>query len=303
MFCLPRTFIIEMEYSPVKNKNLIAAAALLAAAGLVLSGCAATEEAATPEDSSATSNAPEGLMTAGTASFCIDPEYPPMEYYAEGSGGDIIGFDADLSRAIASEWGVETEFVVTAFDGLMPGLQTMKCDILLSGLYMSEARLEVADGSSYLNAGPAILTRPGDASKFNEQLDLCGVRVASQAASANSAIIVALGEECEAAGKDAPILTEYPKVAETVLALINEKADALIETNVAAAYMVTQNDGALAAAAGEIFPPDTQFGVFTRKGDALSPAVAEALRSLNTKGVVAELAAQYGLNVADINVK
>lgn len=287
----------------MKTKNLLAVAAMFAAAGLVLSGCAATPEAPAPQDNPATSKAPEGLMSAGFASFCIDPEYPPMEYYADGSGGEIIGFDADLSRAIAAEWEVEVRFVVTAFDGLMPGLQTMKCDILLSGLYMSEARLEVADGSPYLNAGPAILTRPGDASKFNAQLDLCGVRVASQAASANSAIIVALGDDCKAAGKEAPILTEYPKVSETVLALINEKADALIETNVAAAYMVTQNDGKLAAAAGEIFPPDTQFGVFTRKGDALSPAVASALRSLNNKGVVAELAAKYGLNVNDINVK
>jgi ABC-type amino acid transport substrate-binding protein len=289
----------------VNSKTKLSAAAILAAAALVLSGCAAvTEEpAATETEAAETSTAPEGLMTEGVASFCIDPEYPPMEYYEDASGGEIIGFDADLARAIAGEWGVEIEFVVTAFDGLMPGLQTMKCDVLLSGLYMSEARLEVADGSPYLNAGPAILTRPEDSGKFNTQLDLCGVTVASQAASANSAIIVALGEECLADGKEIPNLTEYPKVSETVLALINGKADALIETNVAAAYMVTTNDGAIAAAAGEIFPPDTQFGVYTRKGDPLSASVASALSALNSAGAIKPLAEKYGLNINDINIK
>jgi ABC-type amino acid transport substrate-binding protein len=158
------------------------------------------------------------------ATLCIDPEYPPLEYYEDGSGGEIVGFDADAGRALAEHWGVEVKFEVTAFDGLMPGLQSRRCDMILGGLYMSEERMEVADAAPIMNAGPAVLAAPENASDFSSPTDLCGRTVAAQAASSNAARIAALEEECTADGKDAPRLTEYPKTAETVLAVLNGKA-------------------------------------------------------------------------------
>jgi ABC-type amino acid transport substrate-binding protein len=269
------------------------------AAVLALAGCGSS---AGGEGAAASSeNAPSGLVNDGQATLCIDPEYPPLEYYSDGSGGDIIGFDADAGRALAEHWGVEVKFEVTAFDGLMPGLQTRRCDMILGGLYMSEERLQVADAAPIMKAGPAVLTAPGKTSELASPADLCGLTVAAQAASSNAARIQALADECQADGKEAPRLTEYPKTAETVLAVLNGKADALVETNVAASYMETQNEGKLQVAPG-VFETDTQFGVFSRKGDELTPAIAEGLKALYEDGTLAEIAKKYNLDPAILDV-
>ena len=266
---------------------------------LALSGCSTSTggDAATGN-----SNTPADLVKAGQVTLCIDPEYPPLEYYADGSGGDIVGFDADAGRALADHWGVKVKFEVTSFDGLMPGLQTGRCDIILGGLYTSPARLEVADAAPIMNAGPAALAAPALASNLTSKLDLCGRKVAAQAASSNAATVQAMGEECKAAGKGAPIVSEYPKTSDTVLAVLNGKADVLVETNVAAAYMVTQNKGKLEMAS-QVFDPDTTFGVFTKKDSSMTPAIAAAFKALKEDGSLAEIAKKYDLDPTIVDVK
>lgn len=266
---------------------------------LALSGCSAAsgDEAATGN-----SNTPKDLVKAGQVTLCIDPEYPPLEYYADGSGGDIVGFDADAGRALADYWGVKVKFEVTSFDGLMPGLQSGRCDMILGGLYTSPARLQVADAAPIMNAGPAALAAPGLVGELKGKLDLCGRKVVAQAASSNAATVTAMGEECKAAGKDAPALTEYPKTSDTVLAVLNGKADVLVETNVAAAYMVTQNAGKLEMA-GQVFDPDTTFGVFSKKGSTMTPAIATAFKALKDDGSLGKIAQKYNLDTSILEVK
>jgi polar amino acid transport system substrate-binding protein len=274
--------------------SLIAAASLVA---LTAAACSSASHATTADSSS---SAPQGLAKASTLSVCIDPEYAPLEYYANGSSGTIVGFDADVSRAIADRWKVKANLVPTAFDGLMPALQSKRCDVLLSGLYMSEKRLAVADAVPTLNTGPVIVTSPDSASSFTKPTDLCGVDIAAQSASANAAIIQGLSKPCAAAGKPAPHLTQYPQTAQTVLAVLNGKSKALIETDVAAAHMARQNQGKLVVVDG-IFPKDTKFGAFTRKGDVLSKSVAEAMTALRADGTLRTLATKYGLNPTTVS--
>lgn len=277
----------------MRTSRIIAAAAV----ATVLAGCSAQASPA-PQGGAA---APAGLTSSGKFTLCIDPEYAPLEYYENGSSGNIVGFDADAARALAKHWGVEAKFEVTTFDGLMPGLQAKRCDAIFGGLYMSDARLAVADASAVMQAGPAIITTTAKQNSFAKPTDLCGASVAAQAASTNASKIKALAGDCTAAGKDAPKLTEYPKVSETVLAVVNGKSDALIETNVAAAYMVSQNQGKLAVAPG-VFPTETKFGVFTRKNDKLSSAVAEGLKALREDGTLAKIAEQYKLDKSIVDV-
>jgi len=276
--------------------NLVAAASI---GLLALSGCSASTG---DEAAAGNSNTPKDLVKAGQVTLCIDPEYPPLEYYADGSGGEIVGFDADAGRALADYWGVKVKFEVTSFDGLMPGLQTGRCDMILGGLYTSPARLEVADAAPIMNAGPAALAAPGLAPDLKGKLDLCGRKVVAQAASSNAASVTAMGTECEAAGKKAPVLSEYPKTSDTVLAVLNGKADVLVETNVAAAYMVTQNEGKLEMA-DQVFDPDTTFGVFSKKGSTMSPAIASAFKALKDNGALAKIAEKYTLDASILDVK
>ena len=267
---------------------------------LVMTGCAAQPSGSGGNSTGSGDTAaaePEGLVKAGTLTACIDPEYAPLEYYKNGSDGDIVGFDADGIRALADHWGVAVDMKVTSFDGLMPGLQSSSCDMIFGGLYMSEARLKVADASAVMKAGPTILASPENAKKFKTADDLCGTTVAAQAASANAATVTALSDTCTSKGLGAIRVDEYPKTAETVLAVLNGKADALVETNVAAAYMVSQNKGQLAEAT-TVFKLDTTFGVFSRKGDPISAAIADGLAALQKDGTLAKVAEKYDLDPA-----
>lgn len=284
-------------------KKFMLATASVASAVLLLAGCASSGDTgeAKPKPA-ANENAPEGLVKEGALTVCIDPEYPPLEYYADGSGGEIVGFDADSVRALADHWGLETNFEVTSFDGLMPGVQTGKCDMIFGGLYQSAERAEVADSVAIMAAGPAVLAAPESVDKISDGMSLCGMRVVSQAASSNSMSVQKLSEECEAAGKPAITHTEYPKTAETVLAVINGKADALVETNVAAAYMATQNEGQLEVV-NTVFDPDTTFGAFMKLESPLAAPLAEALDALHADGTLQKIAAEYNLDESILDVK
>lgn len=282
-------------------------AAGIAAAALVLSGCSGAPASAGSGSGSGSSAgsgssvAPAGLIQSGTLTACIDPEYAPLESYKNGSGGDVVGFDADGVRALAKHWGVTPKFNITSFDGLMPALNAGRCDIVWSGLYQSDARKAISDSSPYMKAGPTPVAAPSVAAKLHTTEDLCGLRVVTQSASANSADVTDLSKKCVADGKKPIAHSDYPQTAQTVLAVLNGKADVLVETNVGAAYIASQNDGKLSVATG-VFPSETTFGVFTRKGDKLSQSVASGLKALYDDGTLRSLAQQYKLDVSALDV-
>jgi polar amino acid transport system substrate-binding protein len=119
------------------------------------------------------------LVTSGTLTNCIDPEYPPMEYYSNGSSGKIIGFDADSSAALAKELKVKIKQMATSFDGLIPALNAGRCDIVWTALYLSKKRLAVADGVPYLETGPGVVVAKGNPKKISDlSFSLCGTRIA-----------------------------------------------------------------------------------------------------------------------------
>ncbi|KHK95833.1 hypothetical protein LK09_17540 [Microbacterium mangrovi] len=277
--------------------------AAVATAALLLTGCSASSNGGSGAGAAnANSKAPEGLLEAGTLTACIDPEYAPLEYYKNGSSGDIVGFDADGVRALAAHWGVTAKLSATSFDGLMPALNASRCDIVWSGLYQSDKRKAISDSSPVMQAGPAAVAAPALAAKLSTAEDLCGLRVVTQSASANSSDVADLSKKCVADGKKAISQSNYPQTAQTVLAVLNGKADVLVETNVGAAYIASQNSGKLAVASNSVFPSETTFGVFTRKGDKLSAPVAEALKALYADGTLTKIAKQYNLDPATLEV-
>lgn len=250
------------------------------------------------EGSEASGAAPAGLLRSGELSVCTDPEYPPMEFFEAGDTTNPVGFTSDSAKALADLWDVDITWQVTSFDGLMPALQAKRCDILWTALYLSPERLEVANGTPFLETGPGLIVRSGE-SGITTQADLSGRTVAVQGGGSNEMTLQRLSDEFKAAGKPAIAIQAYPKTAETVAAVTNGKADALIETDVAVVNMVEKSGGALKAVP-DVFPTDTKFGVFTRKDSPLSAPLAEAVSTMHENGTLDEIAVRYGLDPARI---
>ncbi|WP_111767492.1 transporter substrate-binding domain-containing protein [Nakamurella deserti] len=289
------------------RKTLVTLAAIALATTLAACGDSSTPTTAggaTSGSGSASSGtapaaaAPTGLIDSASLSVCIDPEYAPLEYFEGTDTSNPVGFDADSARALGALWGVETTWQITSFDGLMPALQAQRCDIVWSGLYTSAERLAVADAAPYLKTGPGLLVAAGT-TDITDADSLSGKTVAVQGGGANEATLQTLSDEFTAAGKEPITIQPYPKVAETVAAVTNGKAQALIETDVAVGDIVAKSGGALAAVAG-VFPTETEFGVFTTKGSALTPSVAAGIKTLASDGTLATIATTYGLDPTKI---
>lgn len=116
------------------------------------------------------------MITVGS-----DIEYPPLEFYGEGSATPQ-GFDVDLAHAIAKRLGVQARFVnFTDLEGLLPALVAGRFDVVMSG--MSDSPEHRAAGVSfidYLLSGTSILVPKGNPKAVQSLDDLCGQTVAVQ---------------------------------------------------------------------------------------------------------------------------
>src|SRR5207244_384003 len=74
----------------------------------------------------------------GSFKYCDDPTFPPME--SKTTSGKPVGFDIDMANAIGKLWKVKAVFLETAFPGLLPALAAKKCNMVISGIFITPAR-------------------------------------------------------------------------------------------------------------------------------------------------------------------
>ncbi len=92
--------------------------------------------------------------------FGVDTTYPPFE--SQAADGSFVGFDIELGNAICEKLAVKCKWVVSDFDGLIPGLRARKFDGILSSLTKTPARAEQIDFSDLLWSGPSsMVTKEG----------------------------------------------------------------------------------------------------------------------------------------------
>lgn len=90
----------------------------------------------------------------------IDAEYPPYSFLDE--KGNPTGFDIESMQWIADKKGIKVKFQPTAWDGIVPALQTGKIDIIYSGMSITDDRKEkVAFSNPYWKVGPAVAAKAG----------------------------------------------------------------------------------------------------------------------------------------------
>ena len=123
---------------------------------LVLSGC---------------QNKKDALVVA------MELAYPPFE--TKDSAGNPEGISVDLAKDLGIYLGREVEIVNTAWDGLIPSLQTGKADLVISSMTITDARLEEVDFSvPYANSMLAILANKDSGITSIDDLNQEGRKVA-----------------------------------------------------------------------------------------------------------------------------
>ena len=116
-----------------------------------------------------------GVLDRGKLRVCFEAGYLPFEMIAtrgglrekslrpadERKGGQVTsfgGFDIDLAREMARTLGVDFVPVNTRWTAIIPSLQLGRCDIVISGMSVTEARRERVDFSDpYMQVGQTVL--------------------------------------------------------------------------------------------------------------------------------------------------
>jgi polar amino acid transport system substrate-binding protein len=245
------------------------------------------------------------LLTPGVLVDCVDIEYPPMEFFPEGADvndpDQAVGFDVDGARAVAEHLGLALEIRNTKFDALIPDLQAGRCDIVWTGLYINETRLEVADAVPYMATGQVVMVRAGNAPGITSPEDLCGKSVSIQSGGLVEERINAQSQACVDAGQPAINIQGYPTVADELQQIVLGRVDAVWETDSAVSDWMLRNPDQYEVAYA--LPRDDSYGIYYTKGASdLGDALASALRALKEDGTLAAIAERYQIDEDTLEV-
>ena len=108
--------------------------------------------------------------------------YPPFE--GKDDAGEPAGVSVDLMKAFGKYIGREIKIENTAWDGLIPALQTGTADLVISSMTIRPDRAEQVDFSDpYANALLAVLVNKNTDASSIEDLNQAGMKLAVKAGS------------------------------------------------------------------------------------------------------------------------
>jgi polar amino acid transport system substrate-binding protein len=233
----------------------------------------------------------------GTLKTCLDPTFPPMEYKT--TAGKLIGFDVDLANTIGKLWKVKVKLVETAFPGLLPGLASKRCNLVVSGIFVTPDRVKTFPAVAYMKSHRSLLVQAGNPKRIKGPNDLAGKTVAVQAGTKYEDYLKTLNEQFKSSGRAQFTLQSYPGDTDAVGQLLVGRADAVLTQDTSSAYQKKQNPGKLAIA--YLFPETDTFGIYHRKSDkALDAALKAAIKKLKKNGTLKKIATKFQIPLTDV---
>jgi polar amino acid transport system substrate-binding protein len=233
----------------------------------------------------------------GSFKYCSDPTFPPME--STTTAGKPTGFDIDMANAIGKLWKVKANFVQTAFPGLLPGLAAKKCNMVISGIFITPDRLKQFPAVAYMKTHRALVVAAGNPKAIKGPNDLSGKVVAVQAGTKYEEYLKSLNDQFKSSGKPQFTLQSYPGDTDAVGQILVGRADAVLTQDTSGAYQKKQHPGKLAIA--YLFPETDTFGIYYRPSDKkLGTALRSAIKTLKKKGTLKKIATKHQIPVTDV---
>ena len=135
----------------MKRRTFISLMSVMAAAGvLTLAGCSSNSGSSAAASGAASSAASTGaadqlaaIQANGKLVVALEGAWQPWSYHDESD--TLVGYDVEVSRAIAEKLGVEPEYVESDWDSLFAGLDAGRFDIVCNGVEVTEERAKTYD--------------------------------------------------------------------------------------------------------------------------------------------------------------
>ena len=173
----------------MKRRTFISLMSVMAAAGvLTLAGCSSNSGSSAAASGAASSAASTGaadqlaaIQTNGKLVVALEGAWQPWSYHDESE--TLVGYDVEVSRAIAEKLGVEPEYVESDWDSLFAGLDAGRFDIVCNGVEVTDERSKTYDFTTpygYIHTALAVRKDNEDIKSFE---DLKGKTTANSLAS------------------------------------------------------------------------------------------------------------------------
>ena len=165
----------------MKRRTFISLMSVMAAAGvLTLTGCS-DKTAASSTAGPAPLNKLDSIQNSGKLVVALEGAWQPWSYHDESD--TLVGYDVEVSRAIAEKLGVEPEYVESDWDSLFAGLDAGRFDIVCNGVEVTDERAKTYDFTTpygYIHTALAVRKDNEDIKSFE---DLKGKTTANSLAS------------------------------------------------------------------------------------------------------------------------
>ena len=273
----------------MKRRTFISMMSVMAAAGvLTLSGCSnsSTSTAASSGASSAADSAADQLaaiQASGKLIVALEGAWQPWSYHDESD--TLVGYDVEVSRAIAEKLGVEPEYVESDWDSLFAGLDAGRFDMVCNGVEVTDERALTYDFTTpygYIHTALAVRKDNDEIKTFE---DLKGKTTANSLASTYMELAESYGATVQ--GIDT--------LEETIQLLAAGRIDATLNADVSFYdYLNVHPDANFKIVAQT--EDASHVAIPLRKGDnsaSLLEAVNNAIDELRADGTLKELSEKY----------
>ena len=273
----------------MKRRTFISMMSVMAAAGvLTLSGCSnsSTSTAASAGASSAAGSAADQLaaiQASGKLIVALEGAWQPWSYHDESD--TLVGYDVEVSRAIAEKLGVEPEYVESDWDSLFAGLDAGRFDMVCNGVEVTDERALTYDFTTpygYIHTALAVRKDNDEIKTFE---DLKGETTANSLASTYMELAESYGATVQ--GIDT--------LEETIQLLAAGRIDATLNADVSFYdYLNVHPDADFKIVAQT--EDASHVAIPLRKGDnsaTLLEAVNNAIDELRADGTLKELSEKY----------
>ena len=275
----------------MKRRTFISLMSVMAAAGvLTLAGCSSNSGSSAAASGAASSAASTGaadqlaaIQTSGKLVVALEGAWQPWSYHDESD--TLVGYDVEVSRAIAEKLGVEPEYVESDWDSLFAGLDAGRFDIVCNGVEVTDERAKTYDFTTpygYIHTALAVRKDNEDIKSFE---DLKGKTTANSLASTYMELAESYGATVQ--GIDT--------LEETIQLLTAGRIDATLNADVSFYdYLNVHPDADFKLVAQT--EDASHVAIPVRKGDdsaSLLEAINTAIEELHADGTLKALGEKY----------